>query len=222
MSVIQADHPNIINKISTELHVFRAAGIPLSIPIIRGIMLGLIRSLAPSLLSDGKFKVSASYIRHFMKHYFAWSYCVGTCSAQKTPANWEELGHNMAIRIAMSIRTYGTPPELIINGDQTGIHLLPSPNRTWAPTGDQQVSIVGQDDKRQITAMVTTTASGHMLPTQMICAGRTERSLPALHLRTGVANILHYDFSGGDKHWSNMKMMKAVCFFLASWNTSRS
>jgi hypothetical protein len=173
-------------------------------------MLGFIREKAPDLLKDGEFKISKSYITNYMKHYTAWSYQVGMRAAGSIPQNWDELGWNMAICISNSIQTYGTPPELVINSDQTPCHLIPTPNRTWAPKGDQQVTIAGVDDKRAVTLMVAITASGDLLQTQVIVAGKTERSLPAAHLRTAVNKKVWYEFSGGNKHWSNLSMMKSV------------
>jgi len=58
--------------------------------------------------------------------------------------------------------------------------------------------------------MVAITASGDLLWTQVIVAGKTEQSLPSAHLRTAVNKKIWYDFSGGDKHWSNLSMMKSV------------
>lgn len=179
-------------------------------------MLGFVHAKAPELLESGKYKISSSYIAHYMTHYFGWSYRVGTRAAGSIPENWDELGKNMAIRMANSIRTYGTPPELIINGDQTPCHLIPAPNRTWAPTGDHQVNVAGVDDKRAVTLMVTITASGHLLRTQVIVAGKTHRSLPAPHRRTAVNNKIWYDLSGGDKHWSTLGTMKSVSSFSSS------
>ena len=76
--------------------------------------------------------------------------------------------------------------------------------------GDRQVTIAGADDKRAVTLMVAITASGDLLRTQVIVAGKTERSLPAAHLRTAVNKKIRYDYSGGNKHWSNISMMKRV------------
>jgi hypothetical protein len=60
--------------------------------------------------------------------------------------------------------------------------------------------------------MVTITASGDLLQTQVIVAGKTERSLPAAHLQMAVNKKVWYEFSGGNKHWSNLSMMKSVSF----------
>jgi len=116
----------------------------------------------------------------------------------------------MAICIACSIQMFHTPPELIINADQTGIHLLPSPTCTWNPKGDKQVHIIGKNEKRQVTLMMASTASGHLLKSQVIVPGKTTQSLPPADKLQPFVKYLKYSFSGGDKHWSNLKMMKEV------------
>ena len=75
--------------------------------------------------------------------------------------------------------------------------------------GDWQVTVAGADDKWAVTLMVAITASGDLLWTQVIVAGKTARSLPAAHLWAAVKKV-QYDFSGGNKHWSNLSMMKHV------------
>ena len=103
----------------------------------------------------------------------------------------------MAICIAHSIQTCHTPPELVINADQTGIHPLPSPSHTWNPEGDKQVNIVGKDEKRQVTLMMASTASGHLLRSQVIVPGKTTWSLPPADKLQMFAKELKYSFSGG-------------------------
>jgi hypothetical protein len=116
----------------------------------------------------------------------------------------------MAIQIAQSIQAFKTPPELIINADQTGVHLLPSPSQTWSPSGDKQVQIIGQNEKHQVMLMVASTAAGGLLPSQVIVPGKTCCSLPPPEKCHPFSPYIRYFYSGGDKHWSNMTMMKMV------------
>lgn len=143
-------------------------------------------------------------------HSMGYSYQVATRSAKSTPETWPELGRNMAIRISQSIRAYRIPPELVINADQTGIHLLLSPSHTWGPCGNKQVQIVGKEEKCQVTLMMASTASGNLLKSQVIIPGKSHRSLPPLEKCLPFAPNLQYFYSGGDKHWSNLQMMKSV------------
>jgi hypothetical protein len=106
----------------------------------------------------------------------------------------------------------GTPAEAILNGDQTGVHLIPLGKYTWAPTGCKQVDGFGKEDKRQFTMMITTTCSGDFLPAQCIWAGKMAASLPTARARASAEADGHIFMSGGEKHWSTFACTKEVCF----------
>ena len=61
------------------------------------------------------------------------------------------------------------PKDLVINREQIAIKYVPVSNWTQEVKGVKQVLIAGIDDKRQITATLTVTARGEMLPAQVIC-----------------------------------------------------
>jgi hypothetical protein len=89
---------------------------------------------------------------------------------------------------------------LCINFDQSGFHLVPTSDRTFAPKGAKDVIIRGKNDKRQVTLLVSASASGVLLPLQLVFAGKTKRCLPK-----SLKEHLVYTFS--DNHWSNAKTM---------------
>jgi len=172
-------------------------------------MLGIVKQVCPSLLNGKKHELSHSYVKHFMS-LMGYSYCVATQSAKSTLVDWPELGQNMAIWIAQSIWTYQTPPELVINADQTSIHLLPSLSQTWNTSGDKQVKVVGKEEKHQVTLLMASTASGCLLTSQVIVPGKSPCSLPPPEKCHPFSPWIKYYFSGSDKHWSNQTMMKKV------------
>jgi len=47
-----------------------------------------------------------------------------------------------------------------------------------AAIGSKQVAVVGSDDKQQITALLTITASGELLSSQLIYQNKTEQCHP--------------------------------------------
>lgn len=51
-------------------------------------------------------------------------------------------------------------PELIINWDQIGVRLVSLASWTWEDKGVKRVEVVGQSDKRQITAVLAGTIQG--------------------------------------------------------------
>ncbi len=70
------------------------------------------------------------------------------------------------------------PPELILNWDQTGIHLVPASRWTMDLEGSKRVEVSGVNDKRQITAVFCGSLVGDFLPIQLIYKGKTQRCHP--------------------------------------------
>ena len=86
------------------------------------------------------------------------------------------------------------PSELVINGNQTGIHYVPLLSWTMAKQGSKQVEIAGVDDKRQITAVFGGTMAGDFIPLHL---GKTSKCLPSIRFPSDV----HITFT--ENHWSN-------------------
>ena len=66
------------------------------------------------------------------------------------------------MRLAIVVKLYDIPPELVINYDQTAQHLVPTAKRckTLVPTGTRHVAVLGLGDKCQYTLDIGCTASG--------------------------------------------------------------
>ena len=80
----------------------------------------------------------------------------------------------------------------MINVDQT-----PTSSITLAEKNYKHVPKQGADDKRTITLALTETLSGNMLPSLVICTGKTSRSLPTAEFPEGF--LLGFNKS----HWTN-------------------
>ena len=93
------------------------------------------------------------------------------------------------------------PSELILNWDQTALHLVPTGQWTMHRSGEKVVPITNSDDKRQITAVLAVTMSGEYLPPQLIYKGKTERCHPAGEVPDG------WDIWHSHNHWSNEETM---------------
>jgi hypothetical protein len=74
----------------------------------------------------------------------------------------------MAFRVAALCKTEVIPPKLVCNSDQTVVHLRPSTEQTYEVKGVKEVKCLGKDDKKQITAVVSSTASGELVPLQLV------------------------------------------------------
>ena len=89
------------------------------------------------------------------------------------------------------------PDSLIINWDHTGIHNVPVGAWTMEKEGSKRMENTGMDDKRQITAILAITMSGHYLPPQIIYQGKTRKCLPVVKFPSNW----HATFT--ENHWAN-------------------
>jgi hypothetical protein len=81
---------------------------------------------------------------------------------------------------------------------------------TWAPTGSKQVAVIGSDEKRAFTVMVSVASDGTRLPLQAIYAGKTSRSRPSSNA-TNHDNLINegclLQESGTTTYWANHSTM---------------
>ncbi len=64
---------------------------------------------------------------------------------------------------------YNIPPCLVVNTDQIEVHLVPiRRDQTWERKGTKDIQVIGIEDKRQITILVSFSTKGSMLPLQVV------------------------------------------------------
>jgi hypothetical protein len=142
-----------------------------------------------------------------------WSRRKATRAAHKLPINWEDQCEKSAIRQAYRLKEYDIPAELYANSDQTQQLYAPGDKLTYAETGARQVSVIGGDEKRAFTVMVTVTSAGSLLPFQAIYQGLSNRSCPdpgkAPNYKDAIAAGFRLEFSGTKTYWSNQNTMRS-------------
>ncbi len=105
---------------------------------------------------------------------------MATTVAQKLPKDLKHQLDMMAYRAAFEVLTHGVPAELMVNMDQTVMHLVPSGGSwTYDKWGKKEIAMTGVEDKRQITICVNSAANRTTLPPQLIFQGKSSRSLPS-------------------------------------------
>jgi hypothetical protein len=176
---------------------------------IRMVMKAAIMFNKPEILD--KIKLSNNFIWLFIRNNLHWRVRQKTCSSAKLPVDWESQGRAMIERIAVLVKQYKIPADLIINFDQTGVHLVPSSNSTYAVMGSKNVSVINSDDKRQITVIIASTPSGHLLAPQIIFQGKTDRCHPEATPET-IRNRFHITHS--ENHWSSQITMTEYIKFI--------
>lgn len=130
-------------------------------------------------------------LSHMHKWGFSWR--AGTTAARKLPPNVEEQHDLFVMRLAYETRRdlpegctmlvdgKEVPVDMIPrcctgNSDQGGIPVVSYHAATWAPTGAKAVPLVDNDnDKRQVTAVLSSSAEGDMMPLQIVMEGKTDK-----------------------------------------------
>lgn len=124
-----------------------------------------------------------------------------TSKSKHTPADFDQLKKSFLNDVASVVNMEEIPPELILNWDQTGIHLVPASSWTMDKRGSKRVEIKGVNDKRQITAVFCGSLTGDFLPIQLIYKGKTKRCHPKFKFPPDW-HVTH-----SPKHWSTEETM---------------
>ncbi|RXW18423.1 hypothetical protein EST38_g7441 [Candolleomyces aberdarensis] len=213
----QDKYPAVKDAIISVLQLLRNNGAPLTIVTIRGVMLAIITLQKPEILehktNDGlTFNLSDDYVRKWVKKNLHWSRRKATKAAQKLPDDWMNQCERSALRKAFVIKEYDIPSALYVNSDQTQVVYAPGDKMTYAEAGSKQVPVVGVEEKRAFTVMVSVSSDGQLLPFQAIYEGKTERVLPSKEA-TGRRECdelgIQFVPSGTGTYWSNQATMKS-------------
>jgi hypothetical protein len=142
-------------------------GQPLNAPVLRAVLEGVVEVKAPQLSrSNGRpWGLSENWVKEWIRSKLGWSFQVATIVAQKLPKDWEHHLDMMACRAAFEMFTHGVPAELMVNMDQTVMHLVPlGGSRTYDKRGKKEITVTRIEDKRQITIYVSSAADETTLP----------------------------------------------------------
>jgi hypothetical protein len=199
-------------KIISHLLRVREKGQSLASNVIRTMVMAIItKEGREDILS--KHKISQQWCRLFVATKLNWTFRRAT-TGSSLPLHWRDDGVKLLKRIAIRIDEVNHSnsvritfdPSLLINFDQTGVHLVPKSNYTYASKGSGNVAVIGEDDRRQITAVMASSADGDLLPLQLIFQGKTERCepTPTDDVKRSLFHITH-----SENHWSNQTTMEA-------------
>jgi len=160
--------PKLKDELITLLKNMCAIGQGLSAHVVQKIIKGIFGNRMLKLLKDfikqGGLKVSLKWMKNLMNNHLNWSYLTTTTTTRKLPSTWEQEGTSMAHQITCLVKMYNIPPCLVVNTYQTKFHLVPTwGDWTWERKGAKHIQVIGIEDKRQITEVVSSLANGSML-----------------------------------------------------------
>ncbi|KAG8938021.1 hypothetical protein FRC00_001924 [Tulasnella sp. 408] len=218
------DYPQLVSAIRNNLKKMRAAGIPLDLTTIRGMMIAQINRDMPEVFkretAAGRvFQCSPSFVRRFIRKRLCWSFRRATKAAQATPQNAAEVTKRAFLRMTCTIQDEQIPADLVINADQTQVVLVQGTKASYAETGSKQVDVVGQTEKRAFTLMLSVLQSGEALPFQAIYTGKDpQRSLPKPTSSAYSELILlghRFEVSQTSNYWATQTTMRGYITHIA-------
>jgi hypothetical protein len=159
--------------------------------------------------SPSGFKVFLEWTRDFERTDLNWSFRKGTRATIKLPKDWEYQSLQMAQWTTYLVKAHSIAPKLVINTGQTWIQLVPAGGAlTWAENGSKHVQILGMEDKRQITFLVSSSAAGNLLPFQLVFIGTTNRYLSPRNKGRQMCEDVGWRLTYSNNHWSNLTTCK--------------
>ncbi|KAG8720050.1 hypothetical protein FRC09_010184 [Ceratobasidium sp. 395] len=113
--------------------------------------------------------------------------------------------------MACTVHDEAVPECCIVNADQTQVVYNSSDQKTWNATGERQIPVVGIEDKRAFTLLVSASLAGDVLPFQAIYTGKTKRSVPDSN-SPGYSEAIELgfllDYSNSDNYRSTFETMQ--------------
>jgi len=184
--------------VETFLRQLRANGVVINTAIVMATAEGIVCSKDSNLLAQngGPILISKYWAKSLMTR-MNFVKRKATTKVKISNVNFEECKAQFVYDVKAIMELEEIPDDLVINWDHTGIHYVPVSNWTMEAEGSKRVAIAGIDDKRQITAVLSVTMSGHFLPPQIIYKGTTRRSLPTVSFPAG------WNVTFTENHWAN-------------------
>jgi hypothetical protein len=124
-----------------------------------------------------------------------------TKAARKVPTDFPEIKFSFLKRIVDCVQVRKIPPELIINWDQTGAKYVSTSAWTLAEEGSRQIDVIGKEDKREMTVLLSCAMSDFLLPPHLIYCGKTNKCHPDITFPPG------WDVHHSENHWSTEATM---------------
>jgi len=155
-----------------------------------------------------KFSVSKTFAKAFAQRHLGWTWRRMTGATRKLPEYWVVQGEEIAFRVAALCLMHSVPDCLVVNSDQTGVHLKPLSEQMYEVKGAKQVLSLGKEDKRQFTMLGSVAADGVLLPLQVVFQGKTGQVLPK-NAATVIAASEGWHLTHSANHWSTQETMRS-------------
>ena len=172
----------------------------------------------PNLVNDegilrefgGSLKLTEGWARNVLKGMDRVKRKGTTEKVEPCPKFLEDEKFTFQRSIPKFVSDHDIPLELVLNLDQIPFFYVSPRKYAFDLKGSKTVQIKGVEDKRQITATFAVTASGSLLPIQLIYSGETKCRIP----KYDFPSCFNVTFT--PNHWSNyekcVRLFKKIIF----------
>jgi hypothetical protein len=173
----------------------RDAGVPMPMPIIAPLILGI-------LMANGiTWKPSRSWMWNFVTRRCNLTVRAGTQDARKIPDNYAVIRKFFILRFVWLAAKFLLRPSLIYNFDESGCVFFPVSHKTYNKKGAKDVPIQNIEEKRQFTITPIISMCGRFISKiQIIWQGDTMGSCPKSAIRDKTKDQINHTYS--TSHWS--------------------
>jgi hypothetical protein len=181
---------------------FRVAGGIVNKTVVISAAKGFIMAQTPSLLKEngGHLVIDEPWATSFLRR-MGFVQRKATKAARKLPTDFDAVKSEFLRKVVDCVKEHDIPADLVVNIDQTGVKLIPISEWTMDQKGKRQISVLGLEDKREITALLGISLGNKLLPPQVIYAGKTHKCHPQISFPPEW-NVTH-----SPSHWSTTSTM---------------
>ena len=196
---------HVDKRVQLYLKKIREQGGVITASVVVAAAHGILMALNRSLLVEfgGHITLSRHWAYHLLNRMNFVQRKATTSKSKYKPADFAEVKEQFLSDMVSIVTMEEIPPELVLNWDQTGIHLVPVFPWTMEQTGSKRVKINGITSKQQITAVFCGSLTRDVLPVQLIYQGKTSCCHPAFNFPDHDGwHITHTP-----RHWSTEETM---------------
>lgn len=145
------------NKVQLLITAIRDSGGVINTAIVRAAATGLVISHDRTMLLEngGGVELTKTWAKSVLNRMGMVKRKGTTSKKIIVVENFEQEKSKYLKNIQNKMTMKNIPPELVINWDQTGLHIVPVSQWTMEVEGSKRVEITGIDDKRQITGTLS-------------------------------------------------------------------
>ena len=160
---------HIDKQVQLYLKKIREHGGVITASVVVAAARGILMAQDKSLLAEfgGHITLSRHWAYHLLNRMNFVRRKATTSKSKYKPADFAAVKEQFLNDVVSIVTMEEIPPELILNWDQTSIHLVPVSPWTMEQAGSKRVEINGISSKQQITAVFCGSLTGDFLPVQL-------------------------------------------------------